>query len=344
MTTLIVPAAGLSTRFPGMRPKYALTNWDGQLMIQHAVDPLLNHQHFDRVIFATLERHDMDKTLKEIYPDSEQMVFHNPTQGPAHTVFGAMRALNVKGPVVVKDTDSWLTYGDGPIAGNMVATAMIDEFDIPRVAAKSFVKSNTHGFITDIVEKSVISNEVSVGCYSFEDAAEVGSRYRTPVGKDEVFLSHVILDMILNGISFKTYPVADYVDVGTAEEWKKIQDDHATYFVDIDGTLVVNQSKYFANKWTNNPPLIQENFDRIVQLQAAGACIVLTTARDETDHAPGDALMDYFVEQGLERCTILYGLPHTKRGLVNDFSPSNPYPSASAINVRRDQPDLGDMI
>ena len=34
---IILPAAGLSTRFPNMMPKYTLTDYKGQMMFERAI-------------------------------------------------------------------------------------------------------------------------------------------------------------------------------------------------------------------------------------------------------------------------------------------------------------------
>jgi 2-C-methyl-D-erythritol 4-phosphate cytidylyltransferase len=34
---IIIPAAGLSTRFPNMRPKYTLTDYTGKMMIEKSI-------------------------------------------------------------------------------------------------------------------------------------------------------------------------------------------------------------------------------------------------------------------------------------------------------------------
>ena len=38
------------------------------------------------------------------------------------------------------------------------------------------------------------------------------------------------------------------------------------------------------------------------------------------------------------------GLPHTKRYLINDFTQSNPYPSAISINISRDSDNLEKLL
>jgi hypothetical protein len=41
---------------------------------------------------------------------------------------------------------------------------------------------------------------------------------------------------------------------------------------------------------------------------------------------------------------IITELPHGKRILINDFSNTNPYPSATAVNVVRDSKELADIF
>ena len=47
---------------------------------------------------------------------------------------------------------------------------------------------------------------------------------------------------------------------------------------------------------------------------------------------------------GFGGCDMIMGLPNTKRILINDYNDANPHPRAIAINVRRDQDDLGDFL
>ena len=38
------------------------------------------------------------------------------------------------------------------------------------------------------------------------------------------------------------------------------------------------------------------------------------------------------------------GIPHKKRYLINDFTQSNPYPSAISINISRDSDNLEKLL
>lgn len=47
---------------------------------------------------------------------------------------------------------------------------------------------------------------------------------------------------------------------------------------------------------------------------------------------------------GFGDCQLIMEVHHAKRILINDYANSNPYPSAIAINLKRDSEDLGDLI
>jgi hypothetical protein len=49
-------------------------------------------------------------------------------------------------------------------------------------------------------------------------------------------------------------------------------------------------------------------------------------------------------ELGFGSCSLIMGIHHSKRVLINDYANSNPYPTALAINIKRDSEDLGDLI
>jgi hypothetical protein len=47
---------------------------------------------------------------------------------------------------------------------------------------------------------------------------------------------------------------------------------------------------------------------------------------------------------GFGDCQLVMNVHHSKRILINDYANSNPYPTAVAINIERDNENLGDMI
>jgi hypothetical protein len=49
-------------------------------------------------------------------------------------------------------------------------------------------------------------------------------------------------------------------------------------------------------------------------------------------------------ELGFEGCDLIMDVHHTNRVIINDFSNTNPYPSAIAINLNRDSDNLEDYL
>ena len=56
MQYLILPVAGMSSRYPGMRPKWLLTMPNGKLMIEESVSKI-NCKFFKKIFIVALKDH-----------------------------------------------------------------------------------------------------------------------------------------------------------------------------------------------------------------------------------------------------------------------------------------------
>ena len=55
MATLIIPCAGKSSRYPGIKPKWLFTHPDGKLMLEKSVAPFLNNKKIkNKIITITI--------------------------------------------------------------------------------------------------------------------------------------------------------------------------------------------------------------------------------------------------------------------------------------------------
>ena len=221
---VIVPAAGLSTRFPNMPPKYLLTDSNGDMMLQKAVEPYLNNH----VIIGILQEHDekynaKERIYKQFSKDSiDLVVLPQVTTGPAATIFEIIERTKIEGNFLIKDCDSYFEHTIA--AGNYVCVSKVKQNEILyNLAGKSFVQSNDQGIITEIIEKQVISDKFCVGGYKFADVKQYLDAYRSISSsvQNEIFVSHVIQYMLMQGEIFFENIVSNYSDVGTIEEWKK---------------------------------------------------------------------------------------------------------------------------
>lgn len=219
---VIVPAAGLSTRFPGMQPKYTLMDHNQKFMIERSIESYLGH--FSITVGILHEHHKkfpISSYLETKYPRQIKfVVIDKITQGPADTVRQIIKLGNIDPqlPILIKDCDSFFDHTDTD--GNYVCISEIADHEIlKRLASKSFVRANDQGIVTDIIEKQVISDKFCVGGYRFESADLFCNAFDSLAMTTEIFASHVIQHCLAQGEIFTTNKVKNYVDVGTKEDW-----------------------------------------------------------------------------------------------------------------------------
>jgi len=346
MGTLILPVAGRSSRFPGMRPKWLLTMPDGKLMLEKAIEKF-DFSCFERVILVCLQEHldeyisgEMILEILGSIPDlsAELCILDTPTSSQSETVAKCLTLSAVNGPFFVKDCDNSFEYSWS--GSNEVAVLDLNEVGLIDAKNKSYVTIDALGSVTNIVEKQVISNFFCCGGYGFEDAAMFMEHFQSISGTQEVYLSHVIYSMLMAGVPFKVNKASLYEDWGTLREFRHYSKQFFTLFCDVDGVLLVNGSKFGKNGWNTSP--ISENLTTISRLQKTGHLyLVITSSRPESQIP---YLQERLREYGVIPDRFVMGLPHARRILVNDYSATNPFPSAMSVNLERDSIGLSAML
>ena len=70
-----MPAAGLSTRFPNMRPKYTLSDFAGNMMFEKSLAPFIGKHHITiGVLKENEEKHSIATYIKQKYNDTISIV------------------------------------------------------------------------------------------------------------------------------------------------------------------------------------------------------------------------------------------------------------------------------
>lgn len=338
MFTLILPVAGKSSRFPDMRPKWLLTMPDGKLMIEKSVE-LIDLSLFSRIIIVCLKEHLEKYASKENLIDSfkratgyvpELIQLDEATSSQSETIAKAIKLGKISESFFIKDCDN--IFRCEPVEKNTIATIDLNAIDLVDAKNKSYVDSDSLGFISNIVEKQVISNQFCCGGYGFSSAESFISAYESIESENEVYISHIVYYMLLKGEEFSVIKASDYTDWGTLREYRHYCRKHITLFCDVDGVLLKNGSKFSEGGWKTST--IERNLAKIRSLQDNGLLyLVLTSSRPESEEKH---TVDKLNESGIRVDRCLFGLPHTRRYLINDYSPTNPYPSAVAINLQRD--------
>lgn len=343
---VIVPAAGLSTRFPNVKPKYLHFGYDNKMMLVKAVETYRGKYGITVVLLKEhVNKYNAYEFVRGELPEANVIVVDEPTKGPADTVRIALENIlflkdDIDFQFLVKDCDSFFNHQ--PLSTNYVCVSNISSHEtLNKLASKSFVKYNDQNIITDIIEKQVVSDSFCVGAYKFSSAEQYMHIYEKLKDRGgELFVSHIIQDMLENGTLFNKVEVTDYVDVGTADDWHKYND-MPVLFCDIDGTLVKAQSRYGNNSYDTVPNVLKENVKRIREYHDKGCQIFFTTARPHTYREQTDRMLR---DLGFTNFQLITGLHNARRVLINDYNTSNPYPRAEAINIYRDHDNLKDFL
>ena len=339
---IILPAAGLSTRFPNMRPKYTLTDYKGQMMFERAIQYYVGKYNVTIGILREHEnKYNISKYIKDTYDKLVNIVvLEERTSGPADTVYQILKQANISDDkeFFIKDCDSFFDHI--PTEGNYVCVSSIADHEVlKRLASKSFVISNDQGIINNIIEKKVVSDKFCVGGYKFDKVGLYKSTFEKLKSKNvkEIFVSHIIQDCLHNNHIFTEKQITNYIDVGTAEDWFEYND-RPVIFCDIDGTLVKAQAK---GTYDEQPEALEENVKTVLKYQNNGSQIIFTTARPKKYDTRTREILDSL---GFKEYDLISGLQNVKRILINDYNEANPHPRAIAVNLKRDTDNLKDFI
>jgi hypothetical protein len=339
---IIVPAAGLSTRFPGMKPKYLLYDYKGDMMLMNALRSY--RERGCRIHIGILKEHQdkynvIGQIQHEWMDNINYVIIDKPTRGPADTVYQIIKASGLHtNEIFIKDCDSYFDHDF--TEGNYVCVSNVSQHEVlKKLSSKSFTIANNNGIITDIVEKEVVSNTFCVGGYKFQSAMTYKTAFESLSTEREVFVSDVIGRCISWQTIFTEKHVTNYVDVGTSKDWFE-HNDKPVIFCDIDGTIIKAQSRLDLESHKPHEALVN-NVNRLLELQSQGAQFIFVTAR-ETQYRAETREMLY--ELGFKSFTLIEGLQNSRRILINDYNNANPYPRAEAINIKRDSDNLSDFL
>lgn len=343
---LILPCAGESSRFPGVKPKWLLTQPNGYLMICDSIQKL-NLENIEKIVVIATKKHLAEydeQSILEAFKSANInipvsiFVLNENTKSQPETVAKYLENLKEDVSFFVKDCDNQFDHTPKPINEVVVGYADLLSSDI---TGKSFCQIDETMTISGIVEKQVVSQYFCVGGYSFRSSKEYLNAYREINEFENLYISHIISHLLLKDTLFVASKCTSYEDWGTYNTWQKYRDSFCTLFVDIDGILVYNASEHFTPKWGSTKG-IEKNIEAILAIQKTNKTeIVLVTARNEKARAITEKQL---AELGIKYKQIIFGLNHSRRIIINDFNKTNPYPSCIAISLPRDSNLLQEVL
>jgi NDP-sugar pyrophosphorylase family protein len=345
---VIVPAAGRSSRFPNMPPKWMLPDHDGLPMIVKAVEGL--HVAREDLIITLLREHEERfKATEGLYRafggPVRCVILDQPTGSQSETVVETLRRTGLKEAFLVKDSDNYFELKSLDEPYNYVSVASLNDFDQINPRNKSYVQIDQEEIITNFREKRVISDLFSVGGYFFRQPDEFIAAYEELSGgaqitKSELYLSEVIAFMILHGQVFKSRRVGQYQDWGTIHEWKQKLERRRVFLISVDGFLFERGSRFFSPAFADVKPnpLAIETVVKMAEQQHM--IIYLSVRTDDME----DLTRAQIRSQGLPDGKIIFGCGIAQWALLTSAHASLPFATSQAAEIDPNDPNIMEKL
>jgi len=174
MLNIILPIAGRGSRFlkAGFSLPKPLIPVHGVPMITVVVanvTPAIPCRHIFLALQEHIDEHRIDQRLREIVPGCDVVPVKAVTEGAACTVLLAREFVDNDEPMMIANSDQFVdadinAYFQAMEAAQMDGIIMTFWSDHPKW---SYCRMAADGWVTQVVEKQVVSNEATVGIYNF---------------------------------------------------------------------------------------------------------------------------------------------------------------------------------
>jgi len=217
--TLIVPIAANNAEYAHKLPQPFKYDDEGTMLCVKAITGLPMDNIKD-IYFVILQEHDERFMVREQLAmqfrkqhlaNGHVTVLERPTGSQAETVARAIELNGIKGIVFIKDADCYFNT-DEILPQNGVAIYPLENLPIVDPQHKSYVAVDDMFYVTNIIEKRVVSHFFSAGGYCFEDAQEFCRYYESLKDYSPLYLSHIIYAMLLDKKIFRPIQIDDYQD------------------------------------------------------------------------------------------------------------------------------------
>lgn len=216
--SLIMPIAANKSEYATRIPRVFLIAEDG---VMHCIRALksLDLSKFDHIYITILRHLDQQYALSERLQlqlhingitNAEIVVLDEPTRSQPETIYRTIQQKHIRGSIFIKDVDCSFTGED--TAGNAITIYPLEQLDWVNPKNKSYVSVDDMYYITNIIEKRIVSHYFTAGGYSFSSAATYCRYYERLQNQQGLYLSHIIYAMLLEGHTFRPVLIKEYED------------------------------------------------------------------------------------------------------------------------------------
>lgn len=224
--------AGKGQRFvdAGYKIPKMLIEAKGKTLLEWSVDSL-PLDLCNNLVFIGLTEHkelyDLDKFIQKKYGKLgfklTQIYIDEVTRGQSETVLKAEKEIDTEKPLLIYNIDTAFVSND--LKNKLLRTdvdGVLGSFysDLPQY---SFAKLNVDGYVTDVAEKVVISNNALTGLYHFANASDFIEEAKEAINhnervKNEFYIAPLYDKLIAKGRKYIIDVVAEFNVLGTPDE------------------------------------------------------------------------------------------------------------------------------
>lgn len=227
---VLIPAAGAGSRFAnvGYRFPKPLIEVHNKTMIQVVVENLnIDSKHIFIVQRDHYEKFHLKPLLNLISPDCGIIQTEGVTEGAACTTLLAKYLIDNDSPLLIANSDQFIENWDSNEflysmqADNIDGGILTFEASHPKW---SYVKTDENGYVTEVREKEVISNEATIGIYYWTKGSDYVKYAEEMIENDirvngEFFTAPVYNQAIADGKKIKTFKVKNnFYGLGTPND------------------------------------------------------------------------------------------------------------------------------
>jgi HAD superfamily hydrolase (TIGR01509 family) len=227
---VLIPMAGAGSRFAvaGYSFPKPLIDVRGKPMIQMVVENLNIDAHYIYIVRKEHnEKYNLKHFLNVITPNCDVVEVEQLTEGAACTTLLARELINNDSPLLIANSDQFIEWDSVNFmyfmnSGDVDGGILTFKSSHPKW---SYVKVNDEGNVTELAEKTVISDKATVGVYYWKSGYEyvrcaeqmIAKGEQTKV-KGEWFVAPVYNDAIQEGKKIKCFDIERMWGCGTPED------------------------------------------------------------------------------------------------------------------------------
>lgn len=219
MLNIVIPMAGAGSRFAtaGYKDPKPLIKINNEPMIRLVIGnlrPSSSHRFIFICQQAHIEKYELDKKLIEWAPGSVMIAIEGLTEGAACTVLKAKEWIDNDSPLMIANSDQYIDADINKYLHEM-DRCNFDGMIMTMTASDpkwSFVGLDKNGYVNNVVEKEVISNEATVGIYNFRKGSDFVAAAEKMISmkqvvKGEYYVAPVYNNLIKKGALIRYYNI-----------------------------------------------------------------------------------------------------------------------------------------